>query len=48
MNREKRQFIHEYCKSFGCQSQSYDEEPKKNVVVTAAKGMVSRYFYLTL
>ncbi|KAB7503183.1 Protein shuttle craft [Armadillidium nasatum] len=39
MNRDKRRFIHEYSKYFGCQSQSYDEEPKKNVVVTAFKNM---------
>ncbi|XP_071551737.1 protein shuttle craft [Panulirus ornatus] len=39
MNREKRQFVHEYCEHFGCQSQSYDEEPKKNVVATAVRGM---------
>ncbi|XP_037077083.1 protein shuttle craft-like [Pollicipes pollicipes] len=35
MNRERRQFIHEYCEHFGCQSESYDEEPKRNVVATA-------------
>lgn len=40
MNREKRQFVHEYCEHFGCQSQSYDDEPKKNIVATAVKGMV--------
>ncbi|CAL4099586.1 unnamed protein product [Meganyctiphanes norvegica] len=39
MNRDKRQFIHEACEHFGCQSQSYDEEPKKNVVATAVRGM---------
>ncbi|KAG7176998.1 protein shuttle craft-like [Homarus americanus] len=39
MNREKRQFVHEYCEHFGCQSQSYDEEPKKNIVATAVRGM---------
>lgn len=39
MNREKRQFVHEYCEHFGCQSQSYDDEPKKNIVATAVKGM---------
>ncbi|XP_069161853.1 LOW QUALITY PROTEIN: protein shuttle craft [Procambarus clarkii] len=38
MNREKRQFVHEYCEHFGCQSQSYDDEPKKNVVATAVRG----------
>lgn len=39
MNREKRQFVHEYCEHFGCQSEAYDEEPNKNVVATAVKGM---------
>ena len=41
MNRDKRRFIHEYSKHFYCESQAYDEEPKKNVVVTAQKGLVS-------
>jgi len=35
MNRERRQFIHEYCEHFGCESESYDDEPKRNVVATA-------------
>jgi len=35
MNRDKRQFIHEYSVFFGCESASYDEEPKRNVVATA-------------
>ncbi|KAK3878523.1 hypothetical protein Pcinc_016866 [Petrolisthes cinctipes] len=39
MNREKRHFIHEYCEHFGCKSESYDEEPNKNVVATAVRGM---------
>lgn len=37
MNRDKRQFVHEYASHFGCESQSYDAEPKRNVVVTAIK-----------
>jgi len=37
MNRDKRQFVHEYSDHFGCESQSYDAEPKRNVVVTAVK-----------
>ena len=37
MNRDKRQFVHEYAAHFGCESQSYDAEPKRNVVVTAVK-----------
>ncbi|KAF2363154.1 Zinc finger NF-X1-type [Trinorchestia longiramus] len=39
MPSQKRQFIHEYSKFFGCTSMAYDEEPKKNVVVTAQRGM---------
>lgn len=35
MNREKRQFIHEYAEHFGCTSESFDAEPKRNVVATA-------------
>jgi len=35
MNRDKRHFIHEYSAFFGCESVSYDEEPKRNVVATA-------------
>lgn len=41
MNRDKRHFVHEYCEHFGCQSESYDEEPNKNVVATAVRGVVS-------
>ncbi|XP_014472809.1 PREDICTED: protein shuttle craft [Dinoponera quadriceps] len=37
MNREKRHFVHESCEHFGCESQAYDEEPKRNVVATAVK-----------
>ncbi|XP_016842506.1 protein shuttle craft isoform X1 [Nasonia vitripennis] len=37
MNRDKRQFIHESCEHFGCESQAYDQEPKRNVVATAVK-----------
>ncbi|XP_034950797.1 protein shuttle craft-like [Chelonus insularis] len=37
MNREKRQFVHEACEHFGCGSQAYDQEPKRNVVATAVK-----------
>ena len=41
MNRDKRQFVHEYSDHFGCESQSYDAEPKRNVVVTAVKDKCS-------
>uniref|UniRef100_A0A1B6EVN5 Protein shuttle craft n=1 Tax=Cuerna arida TaxID=1464854 RepID=A0A1B6EVN5_9HEMI len=37
MNREKRQFVHEYCTHFGCESVAYDAEPKRNVVATAQR-----------
>ncbi|XP_012270844.1 protein shuttle craft [Orussus abietinus] len=37
MNRDKRQFVHECCEQFGCESQAYDQEPKRNVVATAVK-----------
>ena len=41
MNKEKRQFVHEYCAHFGCESEAYDAEPKRNVVAIATKGRVS-------
>lgn len=37
MNRDHRRVVHELAEFFGCETQSYDEEPKKNVVVTAYK-----------
>ncbi|KAK9294261.1 hypothetical protein QLX08_011082 [Tetragonisca angustula] len=37
MNKDKRHFIHESCEHFGCESQAYDQEPKRNVVATAVK-----------
>ncbi|ESO86262.1 hypothetical protein LOTGIDRAFT_129545 [Lottia gigantea] len=37
MNRENRQFVHELAEFYGCETQSYDNEPKKNVVATAYK-----------
>merc|ERR1719397_2216765 len=37
MNRDKRQLVHEYAEHFACESQSYDAEPKRNVVVTALR-----------
>lgn len=40
MNREKRQAIHELAPHFGCTTQAYDNEPKRNVVATATKGEV--------
>ncbi|XP_037293666.1 protein shuttle craft isoform X2 [Manduca sexta] len=35
MNWQKRQFIHEMCEHFGCESVAYDAEPNRNVVATA-------------
>ncbi|CAG5121642.1 unnamed protein product [Candidula unifasciata] len=37
MNREQRRFVHELAEFYGCQTQSYDYEPVKNVVATATK-----------
>ncbi|RUS75090.1 hypothetical protein EGW08_017144 [Elysia chlorotica] len=37
MNRVQRQFVHELAESYGCQTQSYDYEPNKNVVATAVR-----------
>jgi len=37
MNRDKRQLVHEYAEHFLCESESYDSEPKRNVVVTALR-----------
>lgn len=42
MNWQKRQFIHELCEHFGCESVAYDAEPNRNVVATADKEKVSR------
>lgn len=47
MNREKRQFIHEYCEHFGCESAAYDQEPNRNVVATAARDKVIIIIYKT-
>lgn len=44
MNRDKRQFVHESCEHFGCESQAYDQEPKRNVVATAVKDRVNSLF----
>jgi transcriptional repressor NF-X1 len=37
MNREKRQLVHEFAEHFGCESESFDAEPKRNVVATALR-----------
>jgi transcriptional repressor NF-X1 len=40
MNRDKREFVHELSDHFGVDSESYDSEPKRNVVVTAVRERV--------
>ncbi|KAJ8024888.1 Transcriptional repressor NF-X1 [Holothuria leucospilota] len=37
MNRDMRRMIHELAEFYGCQTQSYDQEPNKNVVALARK-----------
>ncbi|XP_060086083.1 transcriptional repressor NF-X1-like [Ylistrum balloti] len=37
MNRDQRRVVHELAEFYGCETQSYDLEPKKNVVATAHK-----------
>ena len=37
MNREQRQMVHELAEVHGCESESYDDEPNRNVVATAQK-----------
>lgn len=41
MNWQKRQFIHELCEHFGCESVAYDAEPNRNVVATADREKVN-------
>uniref|UniRef100_K7FMW8 Transcriptional repressor NF-X1 n=1 Tax=Pelodiscus sinensis TaxID=13735 RepID=K7FMW8_PELSI len=38
MNRDHRRIIHELAQIYGIESVSYDNEPKRNVVITAVKG----------
>lgn len=40
MNRDKRQFVHEYSDHFGVDTESFDAEPKRNVVATAHRDRV--------
>lgn len=44
MNRDHRRIIHELAQIYGIESVSYDNEPKRNVVITAVKYAV--YFIL--
>ena len=37
MSSQQRRAVHELAEMYGCQTQSYDEEPHKNVVATAYK-----------
>ena len=37
MKSDQRKFVHELAEAFGCATQSYDEEPNRNVVATAVK-----------
>ncbi|PIK49598.1 putative transcriptional repressor NF-X1-like [Apostichopus japonicus] len=37
MNRDSRRMIHELAEFYGCQTQSYDQDPSRNVVATARK-----------
>lgn len=37
MKSDHRRAVHELAEFFGCETQSYDDEPKKNVVATAFK-----------
>ena len=39
MNRDKRQFVHELSDHFGIESESYDAEPKRNVVATGTSSV---------
>ncbi|XP_064614665.1 transcriptional repressor NF-X1-like [Liolophura sinensis] len=37
MNMTQRRVIHELAEFYGCETESYDQEPKKNVVATASR-----------
>lgn len=37
MNRDQRRVVHDLAEYYGCETVSYDQEPKKNVVATAYK-----------
>lgn len=41
MNRDKRQLVHEYAAHFGITTQSFDAEPMRNVIATAARDKCS-------
>merc|ERR1711971_358524 len=41
MNRDKRAMVHEYAQHFGITTQSFDAEPQRNVIATAARDKCS-------
>lgn len=41
MNRDKREFVHEYSQHFGMTTQSFDAEPMRNVIASAERGKCS-------
>lgn len=44
MNRDHRRIIHELAQVYGIESVSYDNEPKRNVVITAVKYVINSVF----
>lgn len=48
MNHQKRQFVHEMCDQFGCDSVAYDAEPYRNIVATAYREKVSFTYILII
>lgn len=45
MNRDHRRIIHELAQVYGIESVSYDNEPKRNVVITAVKYVMHYFFF---
>lgn len=41
MNRDHRKIIHELAEVYGIESESYDSEPKRNIIITAVRGKTS-------
>ncbi|XP_070566211.1 transcriptional repressor NF-X1-like [Ptychodera flava] len=37
MNRDQRRVVHELAEVYGCETQSYDQEPKRNTIATAVR-----------
>lgn len=46
MNREQRRAVHELAEAYGCETQSYDYEPNKNVVATAHRQVIFLVLFL--